>query len=892
MGGELMKRRQRTAVAVLALAAGVMAWSNPALAVITQVDNVVTATGTTSPFSLSFTVSSSANVLVLMIDQYAGNNPSASSVGYNGKAMTLAVNQPSKVPTIREVAIWYLFNPDSGTHSITGTCAGASARILGAFTMSGVDTNQSPSANGYDNEPALSTSVVVTNAAGAWEVAVQAAGDTSGTFSWTASLGGTATSLFQGTGSSTAWGAGVIKGLISGTNTITGTYSGTTVGGKDPMAVACFAAAPSSSFGPTVDNAPGIGATNVLATSSYLNGTLTSTGTAPTHVWVYWGANNMGANKTWAYTNDFGNANQPTGALTYAASGLSSNTTYWYTYYASNSVSDAWGSPSTFATLGMPVIDNNGGASSVGATTVTLNGALRSGSSSQILIAWGTVSNALATTNNFGTRNIGTFSTNLTGLARATTYYYSCYASNAVGVVWSAIASFSTLNNITWTNTAFSGSWSNAAVWDYAPLFNGTENAFVGGAAPAYGTTYTLDGNRFINSLTFQNSETQKLFVAPGTPANSLLTLKSGNIVKGSPVYDTISAGLRIDDGANPANGVWSIYGQSLTISGNIYGLPQSSITVTNIGSTVLILSTDNTATFGGTWFLNPGTVELDAAGSFGSGTAQIQNFSSVYTLSALTVTNPLVLAGGYANFYTANNNTLSLTGPISGPGTLYPGSYLSTYMGAIRLGSTNITATGGVDFLQGCPLVVTGAWSNCGNITLRSAGGNGASLQGNGVIGMGMSNTLGMVYVAGYTNFIAPGNGTPLFTPTNSGAIGTLTIGTPGNHNSVTFGQGSAFVVDVTNNSSDQLVVNGAVNFNNTGNQLNLFGTLRQSTTYTLMTYTGWDTGKFASVYLNNVLVATPTNKAGVNSTHTLVYGPASLQLVGSNPGTVMFLR
>jgi hypothetical protein len=56
---------------------------------------------------------------------------------------------------------------------------------------------------------------------------------------------------------------------------------------------------------PAVDNANG--ATNVLAVSAVLNGTLTSTGGVPTQVRVYWGETNGGTTfGNWGNTNDLG----------------------------------------------------------------------------------------------------------------------------------------------------------------------------------------------------------------------------------------------------------------------------------------------------------------------------------------------------------------------------------------------------------------------------------------------------------------------------------------------------------------------------------------------------------------------------------------------------------
>jgi hypothetical protein len=65
-------------------------------------------------------------------------------------------------------------------------------------------------------------------------------------------------------------------------------------------------------------------ASNVTATTAFMNGELTSTGGQLTSVWLFWGSTDEGTNKTWEHTNVFGV--QGTGILTTNITGLSAST--------------------------------------------------------------------------------------------------------------------------------------------------------------------------------------------------------------------------------------------------------------------------------------------------------------------------------------------------------------------------------------------------------------------------------------------------------------------------------------------------------------------------------------------------------------------------------------
>ena len=87
-------------------------------------------------------------------------------------------------------------------------------------------------------------------------------------------------------------------------------------------------------------------ATNTTMTSAAINGYLSSTGGAPTKVWVYWGEVDGGTNKAaWAHAGSFGYIGA--GSLSTNLTGLSSGYTYYYRYYATNSFGGRWAPSST-----------------------------------------------------------------------------------------------------------------------------------------------------------------------------------------------------------------------------------------------------------------------------------------------------------------------------------------------------------------------------------------------------------------------------------------------------------------------------------------------------------------------------------------------------------------
>ncbi len=184
-------------------------------------------------------------------------------------------------------------------------------------------------------------------------------------------------------------------------------------------------------------------ATNVTDQSAWLNGTLLSTGSAETVVWVYWGAANCGTNKTaWAHEESFGVCGEGQ-ALTTNVTGLTPNSTYYYSFYASNAVGEYW-SASMVEIPSSPVLDAGLCATPVSRTGARLNGALTNGTSADIKIYFGQNTNNWASTNSLGTRVEGAFYVNVSGLTAGSVYYYRCYGTNTYGECWADTIAFTT----------------------------------------------------------------------------------------------------------------------------------------------------------------------------------------------------------------------------------------------------------------------------------------------------------------------------------------------------------------------------------------------------------------------------------------------------------------
>jgi hypothetical protein len=182
--------------------------------------------------------------------------------------------------------------------------------------------------------------------------------------------------------------------------------------------------------------------TNAAVDSTTLNGNLTSLGTA----------SSVQVSFEWGPTTSYGNVTateEKTAAGTFSANlaGLTAKTTY---HFRTKAVGDGtvWGDDMAFTTLTVPPSVTTDDASSVAATSATLNGNLTAlGTADNVTVSfeYGTTSGGSYTAVAAGWKDsIGTFSVNLASLTAGATYYYRAVADGDGDPVYGVEKSFTT----------------------------------------------------------------------------------------------------------------------------------------------------------------------------------------------------------------------------------------------------------------------------------------------------------------------------------------------------------------------------------------------------------------------------------------------------------------
>lgn len=145
-----------------------------------------------------------------------------------------------------------------------------------------------------------------------------------------------------------------------------------------------------------------------------------------------------------SYTTDGGG----TGSFTSTLSGLLPGTTYYVRAYATNSLGTSYGSEVSFNTsIVLPTVTTASISSST-ATTASGGGNVTDAGGGSVTargVCWNTAGNP--TTSNSKTTDgtgAGSFSSSLTSLSPATTYYVRAYATNSAGTAYGSQVSFTT----------------------------------------------------------------------------------------------------------------------------------------------------------------------------------------------------------------------------------------------------------------------------------------------------------------------------------------------------------------------------------------------------------------------------------------------------------------
>jgi hypothetical protein len=297
-----------------------------------------------------------------------------------------------------------------------------------------------------------------------------------------------------------------ITGLTSGVTYYVKAYASNSVGTKYGPEIMVNTAQAVATLASTT------AASSIGATSATSGGNITYNGGATVTVsGLVWSTTSTPTIALSTKTTD-GTAN---GIYSSSITGLTLGKLYYVRSYATNNVGTSYGAQTSFTTLDIPTISSTTAASSISSSSATCGGTITSDGGSAVTasgIVYGTSagSSTYSVTSGSGT---GTFTSNLTGLTPATTYYVRSFATNSVGTVYGTETNFVTLAIApTLTTTAASSITKYAAIVGGTIASNGGSVITASGicwsttATPTTADSKTTDGT---TSGTFSGSITR-----------------------------------------------------------------------------------------------------------------------------------------------------------------------------------------------------------------------------------------------------------------------------------------------------------------------------------------------------------------------------------------------
>ena len=179
--------------------------------------------------SQSVTVTTGATVLVALVEDHGVYNAEPTTLTWNGATLTRAVQQDLNATTYRGSAIYYCFNPPTGTANLSVTVTGADATWLTAYTLAGNSTTVpltgSVGANATGDTITFNVAGVTV---GSWAAVNSTWANISGGNPTITGTGGAESHAYSSqTGPNTVVTAGYVLGLSGGMDTFSGAWAGT-----------------------------------------------------------------------------------------------------------------------------------------------------------------------------------------------------------------------------------------------------------------------------------------------------------------------------------------------------------------------------------------------------------------------------------------------------------------------------------------------------------------------------------------------------------------------------------------------------------------------------------------------------------------------------------------
>ncbi len=301
-----------------------------------------------------------------------------------------------------------------------------------------------------------------------------------------------------------------LTGLTSGVTYYVKTYATNSVGTKYGPEITVNTAQAVATLASTT------AASSIGATTATSGGNITYNGGVTVTVsGLVWSTS---SNPTIALTTKTSNGSA-TETFTSNITGLTPGTLYYVRSYATNNVGTSYGAQTSFTTLNIPTVSSTTAASSLTSSSAVSGGTISADGRDAVTtrgIVYGTSagSSTYSVTSGSGT---GTFTSNITGLTPATTYYVRSFATNSVGTGYGTEISFTSLAIApTLTTTAAT------SITKYAASAGGTITSNGGSTITASGICWSTTAT----PTTADSKTTDGL--SSGTYSSTLISLTAG----------------------------------------------------------------------------------------------------------------------------------------------------------------------------------------------------------------------------------------------------------------------------------------------------------------------------------------------------------------------------